>query len=135
MLGKLSLGEDIQPTLQALMETTSTFLFGNLINLMKYSLKQIPLLILGDKGCFQWNLFGEGLGSIMGSIVTALGFIFLAFKAFDRVSGLLSGIPALKTTIKTAHGSLYCNECQSYIGIDIADCRTNCAGLVYFFSN
>ncbi|MDS8871304.1 PblA, partial [Streptococcus pneumoniae] len=102
VLGKLSLGEDIQPALQALMETTSTFLFGNLIPMIGNILKQIPILILGGiKGVFS-GIFGEGLGSIMGSIVTALGSAFLAFKAFSTVSGLLSGIPAVLTTIKTA---------------------------------
>ncbi|CAG5926356.1 PblA [Streptococcus pneumoniae] len=53
VLGKLSLGEDIQPALQALMETTSTFLFGNLIPMIGNILKQIPILILGGiKGVF-----------------------------------------------------------------------------------
>ncbi|CMX79685.1 PblA [Streptococcus pneumoniae] len=76
VLGKLSLGEDIQPALQALMETTSTFLFGNLIPMIGNILKQIPILILGGiKGVFS-GIFGEGLGSIMGSIVTALGSAF-----------------------------------------------------------
>ena len=131
VLGKLSLGEDIKPALQALMETTSTFLFGNLIPMIGNILKQIPTLILGGiKGVFS-GIFGEGLGSIMGGIVTALGSAFLAFKAF---SGMLSGIPAVLTTIKTAVTGLFTAMSANPIGIAIAAIATLTAGLVYFFT-
>ncbi|CIO23504.1 phage tail protein [Streptococcus pneumoniae] len=134
VLGKLSLGEDIQPALQALMETTSTFLFGNLIPMIGNILKQIPILILGGiKGVFS-GIFGEGLGSIMGSIVTTLGSAFLAFKAFSTVSGLLSGIPAVLTTIKTAVTGLFTVMSANPIGIAIAAIAGLTAGLVYFFT-
>lgn len=134
VLGKLSLGEDIQPALQALMETTSTFLFGNLIPMIGNILKQIPILILGGiKGVFS-GIFGEGLGSIMGSIVTALGSAFLAFKAFSTVTGLLSGIPAVLTTIKTAVTGLFTVMSANPIGIAIAAIAGLTAGLVYFFT-
>lgn len=132
VLGKLSLGEDIQPALQALMETTSTFLFGNLIPMIGNILKQIPNLILGGiKGVFS-GIFGEGLGSIMGGIVTALGSAFLAFKAFSAVSGMLSGIPAVLTTIKTAVTGLFTAMSANPIGIAIAAIAALTAGLVYF---
>ena len=134
VLGKLSLGEDIQPVLQALMETTSTFLFGNLIPMIGNILKQIPTLILGGiKGAFS-GIFGEGLGSIMGGIVTALGSAFIAFKAFSAVSGLLSGIPAVLTTIKTAVTGLFTAMSANPIGIAIAAIAALTAGLVYFFT-
>ena len=134
VLGKLSLGEDIQPALQALMETTSTFLFGNLIPMIGNILKQIPNLILGGiKGIFS-GIFGEGLGSIMGGIVTALGSAFLAFKAFSAVSVLLSGIPAVLTTIKTAVTGLFTAMSANPIGIAIAAIAALTAGLVYFFT-
>lgn len=134
VLGKLSLGEDIQPALQALMETTSTFLFGNLIPMIGNILKQIPNLILGGiKGVFS-GIFGEGLGSIMGGIVTALGSAFLAFKAFSAVSGMLSGIPAVLTTIKTAVTGLFTTMSANPIGIAIAAIAALTAGLIYFFT-
>ena len=134
VLGKLSLGEDIQPALQALMETTSTFLFGNLIPMIGNILKQIPNLILGGiKGVFS-GIFGEGLGSIMGGIVTGLGSAFLAFKAFSAVSGLLSGIPAVLTTIKTAVTVLFTAMSDNPIGIAIAAIAALTAGFVYFFT-
>lgn len=134
VLGKLSLGEDIQPALQALMETTSTFLSGNLIPMIGNILKQIPNLILGGiKGVFS-GIFGEGLGSIMGGIVTALGSAFLAFKTFSAVSGLLSGIPAVLTTIKTAVTGLFTAMSANPIGIAIAAIAALTAGLVYFFT-
>ena len=134
VLGKLSLGEDIQPALQALMETTSTFLFGNLIPMIGNILKQIPTLIFGGiKGVFS-GIFGEGLGSIMGGIVTALGSAFIAFKAFSAVSGMLSGIPAVLTTIKTAVTGLFTAMSANPIGIAIAAIAALTAGLVYFFT-
>ncbi|MBW8107059.1 MULTISPECIES: phage tail protein [Streptococcus] len=134
VLGKLSLGEDIQPALQSLLETTSTFLFGNLIPMIGNILKQIPNLILGGiKGVFS-GIFGEGLGSIMGGIVTALGSAFLAFKAFSAVTGLLSGIPAILTTIKTAVTGLFTAMSANPIGIAIAAIAALTAGLVYFFT-
>ena len=134
VLGKLSLGEDIQPALQALMETTSTFLFGNLIPMIGNILKQIPNLILGGIKSVFSGIFGEGLGSIMGGIVTALGSAFLAFKAFSAVSGLLSGIPAVLTTIKTAVTGLFTAMSANPIGIAIAAIAALTAGLVYFFT-
>ena len=134
VLGKLSLGEDIQPALQALMETTSTFLFGNLIPMIGNILKQIPNLILGGiKGVLS-EIFGEGLGSVMGGIVIALSSAFLAFKAFSTVSGLLSGIPAVLTTIKTAVTGLFTVMSANPIGIAIAAIAGLTAGLVYFFT-
>lgn len=134
VLGKLSLGEDIQPALQSLLETTSTFLFGNLIPMIGNILKQIPNLILGGiKGVFS-GIFGEGLGSIMGGIVTTLGSAFLAFKAFSAVTGLLSGIPAILTTIKTVVTGLFTAMSANPIGIAIAAIAALTAGLVYFFT-
>ena len=134
VLGKLALGEDIQPALQSLLETTSTFLFGNLVPMIGNILKQIPTLILGGiKGIFS-GIFGEGLGGIMGGIVTALASAFLAFKAFSVVSGLLSGIPAVLTTIKTAVTGLFTAMSANPIGIAIAAIAALTAGLVYFFT-
>ena len=134
VLGKLSLGEDIQPALQALMETTSTFLFGNLIPMIGNILKQIPTLILGGiNGVFS-GIFGEGFGSMLGGIVTALGSAFLAFKAFSAVSGLLSGIPAILTTIKVAVTGLFTAMSANPIGIAIAAIGAIIAALAYFFT-
>lgn len=134
VLGKLSLGEDIQPALQSLLETTSTFLFGNLIPMIGNILKQIPNLILGGIKSVFSGIFGEGLGSIMGGIVTALGSAFLAFKAFSAVTGLLSRIPAILTTIKTAVTGLFTAMSANPIGIAIAAIAALTAGLVYFFT-
>ena len=134
VLGALALGEGLEPALQGLAGTVSTFLFGNLIPMIGNILKQIPNLILGGiKGVFS-GIFGEGLGSIMGGIVTALGSAFLAFKAFSAVSGLLSGIPAVLTTIKTAVTGLFTAMSANPIGIAIAAIAALTAGLVYFFT-
>ena len=53
VLGKLALGEDIQPALDALLESTKTFLVNNLAPMIGNILKQLPKLLLGTlKGVF-----------------------------------------------------------------------------------
>lgn len=47
VLGKLTLGEDIAPSLQALSETTSTFLFKNFLPMIGNILKALPGAIIG----------------------------------------------------------------------------------------
>ena len=47
ILGKLTLGEDIAPSLQALAETTSTFLFKNFLPMIGNILKALPGAIIG----------------------------------------------------------------------------------------
>lgn len=47
VLGKLTLGEDIAPSLQALAETTSTFLFKNFLPMIGNILKALPGAIIG----------------------------------------------------------------------------------------
>src|SRR5699024_8005779 len=42
VLGGLSLGQDIQPALNALADTTATFFFGNFIPMVKNILQALP---------------------------------------------------------------------------------------------
>ena len=47
VLGKLSLGEDIRPSLEELGKTTSTFVVGNLLPMVGNLLKGLPTLLFG----------------------------------------------------------------------------------------
>lgn len=88
VLGKLSLGEDIKPSLQALAETTSTFLFDNFIPMVVNILKGLPTVI--------GTLLVEGIGRIFGSEIAAkvstelnkIKEVFLTF--YDMIFGSLS---------------------------------------------
>lgn len=134
VLGKLALGEDIQPALDALLESTKTFLVNNLAPMIGNILKQLPKLLLGTlKGVFT-SMFGEGIGSALAGILTTLAGAFAGFKIFSVVSGLLSGLPGIITTVKTAVTGFFALLSANPIGIVIAAIGALVAGLVYFFT-
>ena len=134
VLGKLALGEDIQPALDALLESTKTFLVNNLAPMIGNILKQLPKLLLGTlKGVFT-SMFGEGIGSALTGILTTLAGAFAGFKIFSVVSGLLSGLPGIITTVKTAVTGFFALLSANPIGIVITAIGALVAGLVYFFT-
>ena len=134
VLGKLALGEDIQPALDALLESTKTFLVNNLAPMIGNILKQLPKLLLGTlKGVFT-SMFGEGIGSALTGILTTLAGAFAGFKVFSVVSGLLSGLPGIITTVKTAVTGFFALLSANPIGIVITAIGALVAGLVYFFT-
>ncbi|MBA2796556.1 phage tail protein [Streptococcus porcinus] len=63
LLGKLALGEDIKPSLEALGKTTYTFVVGNFIPMLKNVLAGIPV-ILG-------TVIKEGLQSVFGNSIAS----------------------------------------------------------------
>ena len=134
VLGKLALGEDIQPALDALLESTKTFLVNNLAPMIGNILKQLPKLLLGTlKGVFT-SMFGEGIGSALTGILTSLAGAFAGFKLFSVFSGLLSGLPGIIATVKTAVTGFFALLSANPIGIVITAIGALVAGLVYFFT-
>ena len=134
VLGKLALGEDIQPALDALLESTKTFLVNNLAPMIGNILKQLPKLLLGTlKGVFT-SMFGEGIGSALTGILTTLAGAFAGFKIFSVVSGLLSGLAGIIATVKTAVMGFFAILSANPIGIVITAIGALVAGLVYFFT-
>lgn len=108
VLGKLSLGQDIVPSLNALAETTATFLFGNFIPMVGNILKglpgaiatfisaAIPQISSGLKSVFS-NLGGDidfsGLTSKFSGIITAIQPIINGLKtAFGQLPGLFNTV-------------------------------------------
>lgn len=66
VLGGLSLGQDIKPALNALAETTSTFLFGNFIPMVGNILKNLPgAIVTFTKAAIPY--VKEGIGNLLGS--------------------------------------------------------------------
>ena len=134
VLGKLALGEDIQPALDALLESTKTFLVNNLAPMTGNILKQLPKLLLGTlKGVFT-SMFGEGIGSALTGILTTLVGAFAGFKIFSVVSGFLSGLTGIIATVKTAVMGFFAILSANPIGIVITAIGALVAGLVYFFT-
>ena len=134
VLGKLALGEDIKPALEALYQTTSTFLLDNFFPMIGNIVSQsLSLISSGIKGSFT-NIFGEGLGDIMLGMVTSLSSAVVAFKAFSTVTDFMTGIPAMLTTIKGAVTALFATLSANPIGLVIAAVAALTAGLVYFFT-
>ena len=66
LLGKLSLGQNIKPSLEALAKTTTTFLVGNFLPMVGNILKGLPTLIIGA-----FSGLAEQLKGILGEQVVA----------------------------------------------------------------
>jgi len=110
VLGGLSLGQDIKPALNALAETTSTFLFGNLIPMVTNVIKGLPGAITTffqaaapqflSAGTSLMDSFGIGISGgasgILSKIQTVISPIIQGFQT------AFSQIPALFQTIVSA---------------------------------
>ena len=103
LLGNLALGEDITPSLQALTETVSTFLFDNLLPMVGNMLKGLPDILTTLTGALIENLplladtatqlittLVEGIGEALPELIPA------AVEAITTiVSGLIDNAPML----------------------------------------
>lgn len=92
VLGNLSLGRDIQPSLQALVETTATFLFDNFIPMVGNILKGLPGAVgtLLKEGITRLvsEVFGEGMANDVRKELTKVEEVFKT--VFDMIFGSLS---------------------------------------------
>lgn len=83
VLGKLALGENIGPSLQALADTTSTFLFNNFIPMVQNILSGLPSLLGTTLNKVVNSIFGDYIGE---SIMEEL------YDVFGKVSGVISSL-------------------------------------------
>ena len=88
LLGKLALGEDIQPSLEQLGQTVSTFLIGNLLPMIGNLLKGVPALVFGALSGIADQLEGILGKETVEKIKTTLNGIR---GAFEGVIGFLTG--------------------------------------------
>lgn len=88
VLGKLALGENVMPALQALLDTTSTFLFNNFIPMVSNVFSGLGLLLTEGLSKVASQLFGEAFGSAVYSQLSKVSGIFQTF--FDMLFGSLN---------------------------------------------
>lgn len=125
VLGNLSLGRDIEPSLKALAQTTSTFLFDNFIPMVGNILKGLPVVfstlfqeagpkfLAGGKELLsQLGIgIGSGMSSLLPNIQKTIDPIIQAFRtAFGQLPQLfqtvVSAITPIISTIATAFTKL-----------------------------
>lgn len=88
VLGKLALGENVLPALQALLDTTSTFLFNNFIPMVSNVFSGLGLLLTEGLSKIASQIFGEAFGSAVYSQLSKVSGIFQTF--FDMLFGSLN---------------------------------------------
>lgn len=101
VLGKLSLGQDIVPSLNALAKTTATFLFGNFIPMVGNILKGLPTAITTFISAAIPQMTA-GLKSMFSDIGVDIDFSGLTSK----FSGIITAIQPIINGLKTAFGQL-----------------------------
>lgn len=101
VLGKLSLGQDIVPSLNALAETTATFLFGNFIPMVGNILKGLPTAITTFISAAIPQMTA-GLQSVFSDIGVDIDFSGLTSK-FPKI---IEVVQPIINGLKTAFGQL-----------------------------
>lgn len=88
VLGKLALGENILPSLHALLKTTSTFLFDNFLPMIGNVFSGLGLVLTEGISQIASQLFGDAFGSAVFDQLSRVTGIFDTF--FDMIFGSLS---------------------------------------------
>ncbi|AAG18638.1 TMP repeat family protein [Streptococcus oralis] len=88
VLGKLALGENILPSLHALLKTTSTFLFDNFLPMIGNVFSGLGLVLTEGISQIASQLFGDAFGSAVFDQLSRITGIFETF--FDMIFGSLS---------------------------------------------
>ena len=88
VLGKLALGENILPSLHALLKTTSTFLFDNFLPMVGNVFSGLGLVLSEGISQIASQLFGDTFGSAVFDQLSRVTGIFETF--FDMIFGSLS---------------------------------------------
>ena len=91
LLGNLSLGQAIRPSLYALAKTTSTFLVGNFLPMVGNILKGLPTLIIGAFSGLIEQLEGILGDEVVSKIIGYLDQISIAVESFiEVITGAMS---------------------------------------------
>lgn len=85
VLGKIAIGENVTPALQALVETTKTFLFGNFLPMIGNILSGLGVVLTEGISSLASQLFGEAFGSAVYDQIGRVTGIFQTF--FDMIFG------------------------------------------------
>lgn len=85
VLGKISIGENVTPALQSLLETTKTFLFGNFLPMIGNILSGLGVVLTEGLSSLASQLFGEAFGNAVFEQIAHVTGIFDTF--FDMIFG------------------------------------------------
>lgn len=143
VLGGLSLGQDIQPALQALAETTSTFFFGNFLPMVSNILKSLPSAIatffqsagplFTQAGTDFLNNLGIGISGGMGGLLaTVMSTISPIVNAFQTVFGQL---PVLFQTVVDAISPIITTIATAFTQLDFSGLQTLITAIVPAITN
>lgn len=126
VLGNLSLGEDIKPALNDLIQTTGTFLFDNLFPMVGNIITGLVGYIVDTAANTDWvEVITEILVKIKDAMTTGIETYFGTDTTMvnDMFDFLIDGIPQIAQFVQDAFGLLWeaCNEIWTSIGKPIWD--------------
>ncbi len=156
VLGKMALGQDIKPSLNALAETTSTFLFGNFIPMVGNILKALPgAIVTFVKAAIPQvkAAFGELLTSISSNfsilgrmfdfisknaqafklLASVIGGAVAGFVAFKSATSVFNSVKVAITGVKTAFTLMKTALLANPFGIVIAAVGALAGAFIYFY--
>lgn len=87
VLGKIAIGENILPSLRALLETTSTFLFNNFLPMLGNIFSGLGVVLSEGISNVVSQVFGESIGNAVNGQLSRVVGIFQTF--FDMIFGSL----------------------------------------------
>ena len=117
LLGKLSLGQEIRPSLEALAKTTTTFLVGNFLPMVGNILKGLPTLIIGAFSGLTEQLEGILGEEVVSKIIGYLDQVSIAVESFIEV---ITGTMSKQDAIDSMDG-FGINEKTATMIVNIAD--------------
>ena len=88
VLGKIAIGENVLPALEALAQTTSTFLFDNFFPMLGNIFSGMGLIFTEGVSKIASNLFGDEFGNAVYSQLSRVTGVFQTF--FDMIFGSIS---------------------------------------------
>lgn len=88
VLGKIAIGENILPSLRALLDTTSTFLFNNFLPMLGNIFSGLGVVLSEGISNVVSQVFGESIGNAVNSQLSRVVGIFQTF--FDMIFGSLN---------------------------------------------
>lgn len=88
VLGKIAIGENVLPALEALAQTTSTFLFDNFFPMLGNIFSGMGVIFTEGISKIASNLFGDEFGNAVNSQLSRVTGVFQTF--FDMIFGSMS---------------------------------------------
>ena len=88
VLGKIAIGKNILPSLRALVDTTSTFLFNNFLPMLGNVFSGLGVVLSEGISNVVSQIFGESIGNAVNSQLSRVVGIFQTF--FDMIFGSLN---------------------------------------------